>query len=146
MLLTIGGKTIGLALISPLYAQLQDLQSNVTQIAQMADAAMELGLAIQESSKHLQKHSEWAIDKIIMLENQLKKHNFKLQGFPEGIEENTELRVIISNWLASQIELEKGVTPLLDAAYHLGLPHQASKALPKDILVRCADLHTKKKL
>lgn len=44
-----------------------------------------------------------------MLENLVKMEHLKLQGFPEGSEENVELRIFISNWLASQMQLEEGV-------------------------------------
>lgn len=107
------------AIITPLSAQLQEMQSNVTQIAQTADATVELGLTTQKPSRHLQKHSEWAFDKIIMLENRLKQHNIKLRGFPEGIEESMELYLFIVNWLATQLELEDGNMPLIDAAFRL---------------------------
>lgn len=72
--------------------------------------------------------------------------NLKLCGFPEGSEENVELRIFISNWLVSQMQLEEGVAPLLDAAYRLGLPRRASNALQRDILIRCADLRIKMKI
>lgn len=52
----------------------------------------------------------------MLLENQLKMENLKLRGFPEGSEENVELRIFVSNWLASQMQLEEGVAPVLTNA------------------------------
>lgn len=133
-------------MITPITTQIKEIQTNVTQIAQTADAAMELGLASQDTRRQLQKNSEWAMDKIIMLENQLKQFNIKTRGFPEGAEESTELRIFISTWLASHMDLEDGVAPLLDVVYRLGPPRRASNALPRDILVKCTDLCTKNKI
>lgn len=133
-------------LIAPIAAQLQDLKQNLEQVSQTAEAAMELAITNQESSKQMQTHQEWATEKIIAMENQMKMKNLKLRGFPEGSEENTELRVFVSNWLANQMQLEEGVAPLLDAAYRLGPMRRASNALPRDILIRCSDLRTKQKI
>lgn len=41
-----------------------------------------------------------------------------------------EMRIFISNWLATQLELENGVAPFSDAAYCLGPPQSASNILP----------------
>lgn len=46
------------ALMDPLQAQLQEVQQNLTQLAQTMDTAMELGLTNQESSRQLQKNSD----------------------------------------------------------------------------------------
>lgn len=106
--------------MAPLSAQLQDMQQNLAQLGQTTDAAMDLGLTNQETSRQLQKSCDWATEKILFLENQLKMDNLNLCGFPEGSEENTDLRIFISNWLASQWQLEEGVAPVLTDAYRLG--------------------------
>lgn len=72
--------------------------------------------------------------------------NLKLRGFPEGCEENEELRILMPKWLAIQMQLEDGIAPLLDAAYRLGRPRRATNALPRDILICCSDLRTKQKI
>lgn len=133
------------ALMAPLTAQLQDMRQNVTQVAQTADAAMELGLANQDTTRQLQKSSDWAADKILMLEKQLKMDNLKLCGFPEGSKENQELKIFISTWLASQLQLEEGIEPMILAAYRLKPPRRASNSLPRDILIKCLDSRTKQK-
>lgn len=78
------------ALMDPLWAQLQEMQQNLSQLMQTADTAMELGLNNQETSRQLKRESNWAMEKIMLLENQLKADNLKLRGFPEGCEENME--------------------------------------------------------
>lgn len=133
-------------LIAPITAQVQDLKQGLEQVTQTAESAMELALTNQETSKQHQSQHEWAAEKIMLIENQLKIFNLKLRGLPEGCEENQELRIFVSNWLATQMELEKGVAPLLDAAYRLGPPRRASNALPRDILIRCSDMRTKTKI
>lgn len=133
-------------LISPLTAQIQDVKQSLKQVTQTADSAMELAITSQESSRQMQAHQDWVTEKIINIENQMKKKNLKLRGFPEGSEENTELRIFISSWLVAQLQLEEGVAPLLDAAYRLGPMRKASNALPRDILIRCSDLRTKQKM
>lgn len=133
-------------LMAPLNAQLKDLEQNFPQLAQTTDAAMELGLANQESSRHLQKSCDWATEKIMLLENQLKMENLKLHGFPEGCKETKELKAFVSSWLASKMQLEDGVAPLLTNVYRLGFPRHASNALPRDILICCPDMRTKQKL
>lgn len=133
------------SLIAPLTTQIQDIKQNLEQVSQTAESAMELAITNQESSRQMQSHQDWVTEKIMLMENQMKMKNLKMRGFPEGSEESTELRVFISTWLASQLQLEDGVAPLLDAAYRLG-PMRASNALPRDILIRCFDLRTKQKI
>lgn len=134
------------ALIAPLTAQIQELKDTISQVAQTADAAMELGMTVQDSTGQLQRQATWAADKIIALENQIKINNIKLRGFPEGVEDSTELRAFISSWLASQLDLEEGIAPVLDAAYRIGPPRKSNSSLPRDILVKCADSRTKQKI
>lgn len=69
-----------------------------------------------------------------------------MRGFPKGTEENMELWIFISNWLVFHLELEEGLAPLLEAVYRLGPLRLASNALPRDILIRCADLCMKQKV
>lgn len=56
------------------------------------------------------------------------------------------MRAFISSWLATQLELEDGVAPLLDAVYRIGPPGRVNNSLPPDILVKCSDYRTKQKL
>lgn len=134
------------AIVAPLSAQLKELKDSVATVAQTADEAMELGLATQEHGKMLQQHSEWAAERIMHLENQLRTHNVKLRGFKEGAEENTDLAIFVAGWMASVLRLEEGVAPLLDGARRLGPPRKAKNSWPRDILVRFADLRTKNRL
>lgn len=134
------------ALIAPLTAQVQEIKQCLEQVSQTADSAMDLAITNQDTTRQLQTQQDWATDKIIAIENQLKLKNLKLRGFPEGCEENTELRIFISTWLATLMQLEEGVAPLLDAAYRLGPTRRASNTFPRDILIRCSDLRTKQKI
>lgn len=131
--------------IAPLTTQVQEIKQAMDQVAQTADAAMELALTNQESSQQQQTQQYWMAEKLMALENQMRLKNLKLRSFPEG-SENTELRIFISNWLAMQMQLEDGVASILDAAYRLGPQRRASNALPRDILIRCLDLRTKQKI
>lgn len=92
---------------------------------------MELGLTMQEASRALQRQVYWAADKILAIENQLKVNNLKLHSFQEVTEETTEIRAFISSWLASQLDLEEGVAPLLNAAYHIGPPQENQERAPE---------------
>lgn len=134
------------ALIAPLSAQIQELKTNITQVAQTADAAMELSFAVQDSTGQLQRQAEWAADKVIALENQIKINNIKLRGLPEGVEESKDLGAFIASWLATQLELEDGIAPLLVAAHRIGPPRKGPNALPRDVLIKCADSRTKQKI
>lgn len=133
-------------LIAPLTAQIQEVKQCLEQVSHTADSAMDLAITNQDTTRQLQIHQDWATDKIIAIENRLKLKNLKLRGFPEGSEENTELRIFISTWLATQMQLEEGIAPLLDAAYGLGPTRRAANTLPRDILIRCSDLRTKQKI
>lgn len=134
------------ALIAPQNAQIQSLQESVTQLTQTAENAMELGLANQDSTRRMQRHSEWATEKILFLENQLRMENLKFRGFPEGAEESKDLKGFISTWLATIMNLEEGISPQLIRAYRLGSSRWAPNSLPRDILVKCYDLRTKQKI
>lgn len=69
------------ALIAPQNAQIQTIQESVTQLSQTMEAARELSLTNQEASRHLQKQNEWAMEKIMFLEIQLKMENLKFRSF-----------------------------------------------------------------
>lgn len=99
-----------------------------------------------EASRALQRQADWAAEKILVLENQLKANTLKLRVFPEGAEEPTETRAFVSSWLALQLHLEEGGAPLLDAAYCIGPPRKTRNTLPRDILIRCSDQCTWQKI
>lgn len=48
------------ALIAPLTAQMQEMQATLSQVTQTADS----GVAVQDSTRQLQRHGEWETDKI----------------------------------------------------------------------------------
>lgn len=81
------------------------MKSAITEVAQTADTAMEMGLATQDKGRLLQQHSEWAAERIMHLDNQLRAHNVKLHGFGEGVEDSTDLPIFIANWMASVLHL-----------------------------------------
>lgn len=85
-------------------------------------------------------------EKLMFLENQMKFKNLKLRRLPEGAEGETELRAFMTSWPAAQMQLEDSVAPLLDSAYRLGSQRRSPNALPRDILIRCADMRTKQKI
>lgn len=85
------------ALLAPIIAQIQDIKHSLDQVAKTADSAMELGLKNQEAAQQQQVQQDWATEKIMFLENQMKLKNSKLRSFPEGCKENEELRIFTSN-------------------------------------------------
>lgn len=99
------------ALMKPVTTQIQELKMSINQVAQSADPALELAMALQDSTQHLQKQGEWGAEKILSLENQLRARNVKFRGFQEGAEENTELRIFIANRLHGIFNFEEGVAP-----------------------------------
>lgn len=131
------------ALIAPQNAQIQTLQETVTQLTQTSESAMELALANKDSSRQMQRHSEWATEKIMFLENQLKMENLKFRGFPEGAEENQEVKLFLSQWLLGALSAGEGDEPRITRAYRLGSSRRAPNSLPRDILARCLDMRTK---
>lgn len=121
--------------------------ANIAQVTRMDDSAMELGLAVQDSTRLLQKHHDWITGGGgggMFIENQMKTHNLKLRGFQEIIEVNTELHIFIFYWLATLMQLEDGVAPWIDVAYRLGPLQCTNGTLPQDILVRFAGLRLNK--
>lgn len=71
-------------------------------------------------------------------------HNLKFRNFPEKVEENTELPSFIASWLATAMQTEPGIAPLLNYAYRMGpLIKCQPKAWPRDMIVRFTSLRTK---
>lgn len=131
------------AIISSLTAQLQELKSNINEVAQIADSAMELGLASQEQDRQLRLYREWVTENIIHLDNQIWAHNIKQRGFQEGAEETTDLAIFIASWMASVLHLDDQIVQFIDVACRLGPPGRAKSDMPWDILVWFADLRLK---
>lgn len=70
----------------------------------------------------------------------------KFRGFPKGAEELKDLKEFLSSWLAALMNLEAGVASQFVPAYRLGSSRRAPNSLPRDILVKCYDMHTKQKI
>ncbi|KAL8220770.1 UNVERIFIED_CONTAM: hypothetical protein K2H54_054433 [Gekko kuhli] len=121
-------------LIKPIASHIVEFRSALDKVSQTAEAAMEMSLTIQEETKYLLQREDWATDKILSLDNQMRAHNVKFSRFPEKSEENTDLTSFIASWLASALQLENGVAPLLDLAYRLGQSGSSHRrAWPRDI-------------
>lgn len=134
------------ALLAPLSAQMQELKSTVNEVTQNADLAMELGLATQDHGRLIQPYSEWAIEQVMHLENQLRAYNIKLRGFHEGAEGDTNLAVFMTKWMAMVLQLERDLHPLIDLAYRSRPTRRPKTSTPRGILVKLADVKVKSKL
>lgn len=93
------------ALIALLMAQIQEFKTTLNEVAQTADLAMELGLVAQDHSRLTQQHCEWAAERIMHLDNQLRAHNVKLRGFAEGAEGEADMATFVVQWVASVLHL-----------------------------------------
>lgn len=89
-----------------LAGKLEELTTSVQKIAETAETAMELGLTLQEDMKTLQQHDSEHFEKLLILENSLKKFNLKLRGMEENAEENVDLVAYLSTWLAQAWKAE----------------------------------------
>lgn len=72
----------------------------------------------------------------------MKDWNLKYQALPEPEEGENNLRSFLSSWLGSALNLDHGVVPLIDVAYHLGPPNKCNPGAPKDIITTFPDSHT----
>lgn len=131
-------------ILSPLKEQIDVLHKDIQQIAQTADAALKASIASNEDIRQLQSHERWAKEEIITLKFKLRDKNIKLRGLAEKAEGNLELPVFLANWLASCLQLEEGITPLILRAYRVGNAMSWKVKGPCDVIIEFADLRTKK--
>lgn len=133
-------------LLQPMDSRLGEIHSVLQQVADTAENALENSITNQESIRQLEQHESWAHDKLISLENSLRQNCLKLRGFPEGAEETSELTIFLASWMASTLNLESGIAPLLYRAFCLGSASRPADRGPRDIIVEFADPHSRFKI
>ncbi|KAL8221569.1 UNVERIFIED_CONTAM: hypothetical protein K2H54_070134, partial [Gekko kuhli] len=118
-------------LIQPINTRLDDFISELKETTKKADANTATCVTLQEEVRHLQDTNIDLSTRLLAMENRWRQHNLKFRGFEEGVEENTELPVFLSNWLAHALQLEDGVAPAIAKAYRLDLWRERQKGAPE---------------
>lgn len=122
--------------ITPVLQQLTELASDLKDVSHTADTAMELGLALQDENKSLQRAEQQLRLKVAALEAQARASNLKFRGFPESQEFDSNLTSALARWLASILHLEEGVLPTILQAYRLGPLAAVRPNFPRDIIAQ----------
>lgn len=122
--------------LTPVMQQLTELSSAMKDVSRTADAAMDLGLALQEDSRNLQQAEHRLRICVTMLESQLRAANLKFRGFPETPDFNNNLASSLATWLASILHLEDGVAPSILNAFRVGPQSTARPNYPRDIVAQ----------
>ncbi|KAL8221522.1 UNVERIFIED_CONTAM: hypothetical protein K2H54_069111 [Gekko kuhli] len=104
-------------LMQPLQTSLTDLVKEVKDAAKMAETASELALKMQSEVRALQSTEQLTLNRIAALERKWRQRNLKFRGLEEGVEQNKDLPSFIASWLASVLELEEGIAPIILKAY-----------------------------
>lgn len=131
-------------ILSPLKDQISALHKDIQQIAQTADAALEASIASNEDIRQLQAHERWAKEQIVTLKSKLRDKNIKIRGLADKAEGNMDLPSFLAAWLATCLNLEDGVAPLILRAYRIGNPFLLKAKGPRDIIIEFVDFTTKK--
>lgn len=113
-----------------------ELLSSIKDVTRTANAAMELGLALQDENKSLQQADHQLHLKVAALEAQSRAANLKFCGFPETSDFNNNLTSSLAMWLASILKLEDRVNPTVLNAYRLGPQVAAYPNFPRDVVAQ----------
>lgn len=97
-----------------------DIQASLSKTSQVAETALETGLALQDESQAHQKDIADLKEKYIILAASQRENNFKFHEFDEEIEGSSDLTSFMGNWLASELNLEPKVFPSITKAYRMG--------------------------
>lgn len=81
----------------PISRQLSELASTLKDVSATAEAAMELGLTIQEDTKQLQRSEQQLSVRVAALETQARASNLKLRGLPETPDLNANLASMLAS-------------------------------------------------
>lgn len=120
--------------IAPVLIQLAELASNLKDVSHIADTGLDLGLALQDENKSLQRAE--LRQKIAALEAQSQASNLKFRGFPESVDFDNNLPSALARWLAAILQLEEGVHPTILQAYRLGPLVAVRPNFPRDIIAQ----------
>lgn len=132
-------------LLSPVKSQLNDIQTALSKIAQIADTALEMGVALQENSWAHQMEIQVQKEKYLILPTEPHQNNFKFRGMEEGMEGSSNLICSMDNWLAKALQFENNVFPAITKAFRLD-SKKPERQFPRDIIVTFADLHIKSRV
>lgn len=128
--------------INPLTKQLISILYNTSKLAEVA---MELPQLTQREVLSLQQHEISTNKRLLPLKNNEKTLHLKFKGLPENAVESKDLINFMSSWLATQLQLVEGVTPLLHKPYSVGAPNNPHHQFPHYIVVSFADPRLQKK-
>lgn len=116
--------------------QLAKLTSGLKDVSRTAETAMELGLALQDENKRLQRSEHQLRLKVAALEAQSQAMTLKFHGLPEMPEFNNNLTSSLATWLASVLQLEDRVSPTILNAYRLGPLAAVHLNFPHDVVAQ----------
>lgn len=134
------------SLLQPIQTQIQDFKSNLQEVSQTAEMALEQSITSQGEIRDLQDGEQRIFDRLLDLENGYRFKNLKFRAFPESAEGTSDLSCFIASWLAQELKLEEGVAPEIDRAYRQGPRVNRRNNLPRDIIVRFKDTRTRNKI
>lgn len=100
-----------------------------------ADNAMELVLTLNDGSRMLQMEQDTLRQRVMMVDMEARALNIKIRGLPEKVEASLDLQSYTVNWMATLMQLEKGVAPSLTKVRILGSSLAPKRQRPQDILV-----------
>lgn len=108
------------ALLKPVQEQLSSIKAVVAETQKTADNAMELAITLNEGSRMLQIEQDTLRQRVMMMDMEARSLNIKIRGLPEKVEASLDLQTYIVNWMATLMQLEKGIAPSLTKARRLG--------------------------
>lgn len=91
-------------LIQPSQLQIKDIQTSDAQVAQTTDIVMELELAVQDTTRNLQKKEEGTMERLLMLQNQKRLYNLIFHSFLGKVGDASKRRTFMPNWLAMELQ------------------------------------------
>lgn len=133
------------AALSPVISQLKGIQASLAKTTQVADTALEMGLALQEDLQVCKAEIFTLKDKVLTLAADLRGNNLKFRGLEESQEINSDIISFMGRWLATALALEPEIFLLITKAFRLGASKMEYK-FPRDIIVVFADDHTKRRV
>lgn len=134
------------SLLKPLHSQLQELKSSLQAVSQTAESALEQAITTQEEIRSLQSGEKRTHERLLDLENSYRFKNLKFRGFGDSAEGTVDLPIFLASWLATELNLEKGILPEIDRAYRIGPRAVKRPNFQRDIIVRFRDFRTRNKI
>lgn len=101
------------AALSPVLLQLTEIHSSLSKTKQVAETALELGMALQSESRSHYEEISLLQDKVVTLAAAQKENNLKFLGMEDSQENNTDLISFMGNWLATVLGLEANIFPVI---------------------------------